>query len=323
MIFRILFLNLFFINCFSCFVFSSEAQNIEALNVSRISKERIEAKKEFFKEIFEKSRQFRKAAYISSGISLFCLTSYLGYKFFLKKDQSKSQDPNVSSSSSNADQNEATLTYLKRLLGMSEYKDVWEKEDTWGITKFAIGKGFSRGIDLGIAGVVVSIFFALQKVLGSYLPDQFMQFWNGNEKERFLLIQRHLGTNIDLLHLFFDDKDILCDKSEINDNYSVFIDSVETLVAFVLVKLELAQADSQNYALAAIFNSQENLISKINDFSCEFQDVLNKLDNQLDSKLNKFFGIEQANALWGPFKQLNNQLIRFSNLCFSVFYENN
>ncbi len=319
MVFRILFLNLFFINCFSSFVFSFETQNIatltEALNVAKLSPERIEAKKEFFKEIFEKSRKFRKTVYVAGAASVVGAGAYCGYRYFSKSDSSKSSldegiAKNVTSGDAPSINKENFFdTYLKHKLNKRDY--ILRKDGFWGFMHHE----FNKGMGVALAAALISPIFLMQSKFWGSLSDQFMQLWNGNEKERFLLIQRHLGTNVDLLHLFFNDKDILCDKSEISDNYSVFIDSVETLIAFVLVKLELAQNDQQNSSLVAIFNSQVNLISKMNNFSCEFQDVLNKSD--------KFFGVEQANALWEPFKQLNNQLIRFSNLCFSVFYENN
>ncbi|MBD3232033.1 hypothetical protein GF322_05255 [Candidatus Dependentiae bacterium] len=315
MYFRLLILNLFFINCFSSFCFSSLEQKDESINIAKISFKRINEKKEFFLQNFYNSKIFRRIVYTAGIAAATGVASYYTYELFLKDENelaNESSDNNPKNLNHNYDH---TLYdyYLKKLKN-NDFSEVWREQGFSGVCKFGLSRGISKGIRLGIIGVIISVFMQLQdKTFGS-MWYKFLSLWNGKDEENFLLIQKSLSINIDLLLSFLNDDEIACDKGEIKDNYFILINSLESLIAFVLVKLYLAQDAKSNCSLLTISNSKDFLILNIDNFSDKLAKVLNGTEKQ-------YFDVQQAKDLRGSFRQLNNQLIRFSNLCYSVFYE--
>jgi len=283
--------------------FPKDLQSQDSIVLQRLDKERIEEKQEFFRNLFDRKKKFRQNVFITAGaIPVAGLLAYLGYKILKNDDQN---------GNSNSSTSKDTSSYSRDRLSMLE---LWKKEGISGLCKYGFFKGIGEGIYWGISAVIVSSFMAFQSKLFKIVPDKFNKLWNGDDEQRFLLIRQHLGINLEQLLVFFKDQsNIICDKQEIKDNYTIFIDAVETFLSFTKEKLA-DRKDVGCYTQEPILNGLYSFVVKIDNFSDKLQTNLNQTDSA-------FFDEKNTEKVWQDFKLLNNQFIRFFNLCYNIFYE--
>lgn len=264
------------------------------VELPKLNSRRIELKRRNYENIVKNSKKFRRNIYLS-GISIAAI-SLGAYIYFKRAAKENSPNNNTSANPSN---------FAVNLQNKGVYVT-----DFSGMCKYGASKGVSNGIKYGIAGAIVSIFLGIQGVFWNNLKEKFSNLWSWDHKNNFLSTTRMLDTNLKLFSTFLTE-DVLCDKEEIVDSYRVFIDVVETLIALVTqTAFEYVDKGSQVYE--SISNSRDLLYKKVVDFTKEFQEELNK-KNTFDELI--------AESIFPSFKQLNNYIIRFINLYYSVIYE--
>ena len=298
--FKVLILFFYFLNIRNNFLFCEEKESkLSYVTLSNLNKENIESKRLYFRKLIDKSQRFKNVVYASGGFLSLGLITYLGFKIFGTEDQKKVEKEIQKQKEASVVSNFNYGLDRRR----SKSRDIWE------LSKEGFTFGIVDGFYYGMSALIVSTVLGLQTEIFSSIKNKFVQLWDGQKEKSFEKIVRQLGINLEQLKAFFVGEMFSCDKQELKENYSIFIDVVETFMAFIL-EIVPDNPDS-NYTIE---NLQELLFKKVQTFSNELEIKLNENDEQALSE-------SLLNSLKDSFKHLNNQIVRFINLYSSFIYE--
>jgi hypothetical protein len=265
---------------------------------------RIQNKGLDYKKLIEKPKYFRRLVYLlGTGVGIAGI-SWAVFKWFNpnQKDQSKEK----SHYGSNNDFRERWWYLLQK----RNNKD----KTIWQICKENIADGITDGVYWFGTGAVVSSGLGLLGLASDSFKQKINTLWNGEGQEFFLNLERQLEFNLEQLKTcFVSGVGLCCDREEIRDNYNIFVCVIEELLAFILGKVVSASGGNA-VAYQSVLSLQTLLFEKVKKFTKDLEVELNRDYGQSS---NQKFGDDVLTS----FRLLNNQIVRFLNLSYSVLYD--
>jgi hypothetical protein len=298
--------TVFFTIYFSDYSFSLDNKSVEKVAVVKefpgLDFKRMEQKCLQYQKLANRSKNFRKAVYVSSAVAAAGLLTYFGFKFFWKSGKKEENSSAVL-------EKEKLEKLLNSFDALNSQKKEPYKLDFGNIFKLGISNGFYWGL----SGAVVAPFLWAQTGLLNVLKNKFVTLWNGQSEENFLSTVKLLEVNTKQLGLFFQTWDLLDDEDELKENYALFIDCIENLIALA-TQSTVDLLSSKPAMQQSIIKLRDILCAKILDFSEELQQFLS-LDLTEEQNSTKLDFIKIS------FKKLSDQIGRFVNLYYSALYE--
>jgi hypothetical protein len=291
-----------------CFIiiFLNLINQINAVELKIINIKEINQKTEYFKNIFSPKQNVKKAIYLTSGVGLTIVISYLGYNYWKIYKNNSEKIKNKENTKPNESIEQPENNYLN-------------KKDNLGLHAFK--KGYKNGIKSSITTLV--IFIGTSSL--TFLADKFLDLFNLKEREHFLKITKNTDASLEGLQTIFSIKSETCFKEEVIDHFNYFTENLENLLAITNALSFKKLNQVNNYQI--IKNAQELIVKKYLIFLeilknvLEKDWILNPVQDDNSKKDTEFFSEADAQNIWPHFKELNNQTYRFIKTCNSILYE--
>jgi hypothetical protein len=262
---------------------------------------RIDQKYLSYKKLSDRSKTFRTAVYVLGAGAASGLIVYICFRLF-GGDKNQAQ---ASASNNN----------VQNLVSKIDHK-FYKNLGFWDRCAYGFKQGLSTGFYYGASAIVVTSFLALQSSIFAGTKSKFFELWNGKHQEEILKIINLLKINFKQIHTMFDFVSGDFDADEIKNNYALFIEFAENLIALVT---QMAQDNLQKDSAVqnSIFNLRDLLCARILAFSEELEEFLKEANGENKEIANK----NKADSINLSFRNLGDQLGRFINLSYSTIYE--
>ncbi|MCK4651452.1 hypothetical protein KAT08_04745 [Candidatus Babeliales bacterium] len=315
-IIRIILLVFFIL--FNCEILAE--QSYKKIVLPRLDNKKIEVKRRFYEKLANKSKRFRRAVYILGTGATSAFLIYLILKFTIKKTSDiknlKNNDITTSESKKN-EENISTSSYIDRFKFWRNYKMERQNESLWNLCKYNFKNGLTDWVYYAPITILSTTVFGVQSSIFSLIKNKFLKLWNGQDEDLFFNARRQINLILYQFKSFFEFETNFIEKEEIKDNCFVFVDIMENIFALISEKVERDFDNNKinNNMYYSVVCAQSLLFNNVEKF-CEESEI------ELNKTKDKLLGDESLRFIFSSFKQINNQIIRFFNLCYSVCYEN-